>query len=279
MASLPATDLWDKSKINNRMAYLKLCADREDLSPHSRVHALTQVAELMLARDQDISDCRKYLELAFGMLSRLPDLEFLPTPTALFGAALQVATVGVHADRLTIKYGPSSRDFSWTAPTPLLATGIGALLAAALASNVADSAVPALLGELPVVNSGRKLEKNARDELWQKRRVMLLAANAPEAGILPAFGLLRNDKGMFDSGKPDPDAAWPTLVAREEQYAARIRLSQQDVRWFGINPSAPLIDWPLLCLELALQRNTKTSLPPTKDLSAKFIRELAKKFQ
>jgi hypothetical protein len=173
---------------------------------------------------------------------------------------------------------------------------MGALLAAALANNtVIAEAVPVLTDALPPVERDpgkiaeweRKLEKDPEERarfrvstksLWERRRVMLLAANAPEAGILPAFGLFRDETGMFkwDPNARDPQSAWPTLVAREEQYAANIRLAEHDTGWVGINSRVPLIDWPLLCLELAWLRNyDKAALPPTDDPTRAFIRALA----
>jgi len=291
MARLPVTTSWPQDQISRRLAFLKQCIDRLGSSQMSKAHAQTQAAELALAVGSG-KDGRDYLEKTFETLVKLPIPDLLPAPIALFGAILGKAKVCVAMDGLTIESRdwktPALKTFPWTAPTPLLEKGIGALLAAALASKSVEG-VPAVLGPFPEVPSDvpeeerrrmpeeerRRIEEEERRRVWQARRVMLLAANSPEAGILPAFGLRRNHDGMFQTGRPEPKEAWPTLLAREEEYAARIRLAQQEGRLFGIIRSVPLIDWPLLCLELALQRNVPASPPPeTSEPSAKFIREL-----
>jgi hypothetical protein len=294
MARLPATEMWDKDHIQNRLKFLEGLGAREDSDLISRAHALTLAAELALATE-DFHKGMKSLHSAFILYAKLPEGERPPTPIALLGAVLREADVRVDANALFIKCSgwKNPQHFPWTAPTPVLASGIGGLLGAAMAShrNRIEAAVPALLAKLPPRANYEELfgevEKTELDKLekqrkidWQRRRVMLLAANAPETGMLAAFGLFRNANlerqgvgSAMSQDKPNLDSAWPFLLAREERYAAQIRLAVQDVNWpFRINPLVPLIDWPLLCWELTL---SYFPIPRQTEPSVLFIRRLA----
>jgi hypothetical protein len=119
MSRLPATKSWSKSRIDKRFAFL---LEQRDPSPISKVHALTQAAELALATDV-LSPGVSYLRNAFSILVALPKSKLLPTPIALFGAVLQRAKVTLEDRNLIIECDfkdPSAGSFDWTAPTPLL---------------------------------------------------------------------------------------------------------------------------------------------------------------
>jgi hypothetical protein len=277
----------------------------------SKFYAFKQAAELYLATDQ--AKGVDLLWTAFRTLKLIPETQLLPTPVALFGSVLRQASVKLTASNLVIhcpEFWTAPKEFPWSAPTPILASGIGTILAAALANHTSiTDALPALLEKLPPRTAGKIEEVNTKPEgnegtkprggpagVWQRRRVMLLAANAPQAGMLPAFGLIRNGQGVFSPARSEPDLAWPTLLAHEQQYASRIRIAEQDAHWvhYGdiqeegaeipalereINPSLRLIDWALLCIELGLRRKGVGNLPKTNDPSAIFIRDLAARLE
>jgi hypothetical protein len=157
---------------------------------------------------------------------------------------------------------------NWTAPLASLSAGIAALMAVALAAGIP-------MGWASIVTDAMLEQGDGR-----RRAVALIARNGPTADILPAFGLVRTEDGnRFSEGEPRLDLPMAALVARENEYAASIRLAREAWRWHsGLYPPVPLIDWPLFCLELAWRRRGFPLLP-TEDPSVLFIRELAETFE
>jgi hypothetical protein len=285
MDALLATQSWNQIKISGRLDFLQRRGSASDSSQVSQAHALTQAAELALAIG-DFETGWRLLQEAFTKYVTLETTEFSPTPTALLGAIVGRAIVTIAPNTLKIKC-PEWKEFPWKAPTNLLASGIGALLAAAVATHQhVSEALPALLMEMPSssnIDYGTATHTEQRREyIWLQRRLLSLAATSPEAGILSAFGLVRNPDFGILPGKsvafemrdePAPPHMWgPALSMREERYAAQIRLVVQD--WsLDVKPWLSLIDWGLLCWELAIG---PVSEVPAADSSVRFIRELAK---
>jgi hypothetical protein len=320
MTALPPAQLWNKERISHRLNYLVHSARRADATQISKAHAFTLAAELTFAMgkwtafqegtgspvEMGLREGIGFLSDAFSNYVTAPEDERPPTPIALLGAILGQAKVFLTVDALKImivrgENQGKQMDFPWSAPTPMLAGGIGSLLAAAAATNSDEQemhrAFEILTSELPSrehidvristaedEREGRERERARRETQWRRRRLMLLAANSPETNILGAFGFHREhdfgyspiSNAMFKLRREaDLDTAWSALAAREERYAAQIRLSSQDDEWpFGFQPKAPILDWTLLCWELAV---LKQDVSPSKanDPSVLFIRDLA----
>ena len=289
MDRLQATQSWDNKKISRRLDFLLKRASASDSSRVSQAHAFTQAAELALAVG-DFGKGWSVLQEAFTRYETLETTERLPTPAALLGAIVGQATVTIAPNALKIKCPnwKEEQEFPWTAPTHLLRNGIGALLAAAVATHHHISeAVPALLMEMPSTSNityGGGAEaahiEQQREAIWMQRRLLSVAATSPEAGILSAFGLVRNQEfGIlpgnsfaFFEGPPAAPESWtPALSIREDRYTAQIQLVMQD--WsLEVKPWLPLIDWGLLCWEIAMSPLHEV---PAMDTSVYFIRDLA----
>jgi hypothetical protein len=93
----------------------------------------------------------------------------------------------------------------------------------------------------------------------ERRRAVAIAAAALEGGILPLFGLARLSDG---TARDDPklaqtqlNGAHAAILSLTQSYAARLRLLLADrAHWEALRPRAPIIDWPLLTLHVALHR-------------------------
>jgi hypothetical protein len=68
------------------------------------------------------------------------------------------------------------------------------------------------------------------------------------------------------------------IESMEEDYAARLLSMRKDVaHWEMLQPKSPLIDWPLLCLWVAILRSNRgMELPAPRNDAAEFIRWLAR---
>jgi hypothetical protein len=274
MPSLPATMLWRHEDIDFWLKSLTLRAQDEGRSAIERAHAARKAAELALATSrQETARMPVPTDYVRGALAaaRNPEIrEQHITSVALFAGLcgelefLAMSDVGV---TVYLRDGVILKS-NWTAPLASLSAGIAALMAVALAAGIP-------MGWASIVTDAMLEQGDGR-----RRAVALIARNGPTADILPAFGLVRTEDGnRFSEGEPRLDLPMAALVARENEYAASIRLAREAWRWHsGLYPPVPLIDWPLFCLELAWRRRGFPLLP-TEDPSVLFIRELAETFE
>jgi hypothetical protein len=88
----------------------------------------------------------------------------------------------------------------------------------------------------------------------------LVATNTIDAETLPAFGLSRRLNGRvyghWEDAEKQRNGAMTAFITMQQRYAARLRLLASDrAHWDMLRPRAPLIDWTLLALTVALLRH------------------------
>lgn len=158
----------------------------------------------------------------------------------------------------------------WSAPAPVMEASAGTILAVALACRRSPDHFEVLSPPAIPDDAGRLAQ--------------LAIATSAEAATLPLFGMKLDDHGFLDGTKVtehDQTAAFASFLALHDRYAAVIRLNRADTsRWKQLRCRAPLIDWPLLLLHLALQRHMHDySIVETRtDLAGRlaiFLRNLA----
>ncbi len=275
MPFLPATLHWRDEDVDFWLESLTLRAHDERRSTIARAHAARKAAELALATGRQESGRppppSDYVRRALAAALNPEIREQHITSVALFaGLCGELEFLGMSDLGVTVylRDGVILKS-NWTAPLVSLSAGVSALMAVALAAGIRMEWARILTDVMPEQGDSRR------------RAVALIARNSPTAEILPAFGLVRTEDGnRFSEAEPRLDLAMAALVARENEYAASIRLAREAWRWHsGLYPPVPLIDWPLFSLELAWRRRlSRFPLFQTEDPSVIFIRQLAESF-
>jgi hypothetical protein len=272
MARLPETSEWREDQIAQKLKFLERGAVLEK-SAVGKVSALCEAAELCLATG-DTSKAAEFVHRCTELLFDKED-KSVPSQFALLGAAfgnveVSVSSVGMIARRRLAHWADISdrRMFQWGGPSKFLMEGIGIAIAATLASNHASpSSLLSLVGE-----STGPADDFGLLGIEETRRIALLATNSPEADFLPCFGLRRTSKGFIGEPAFVRGSPWPCiqlLYSMEVHYGRGIRLAAQDNDWQNLYSRVPLIDWRLLCLEIAMLYRYEDQLPGS------FVRDLA----
>ena len=211
-------------------------------------NALTQAAELALATD--------HTDRGFDLVTRAVDQLVTPVTTgwptvrtALLGALIDRVHTRLFKDGIELKdqRQGGSQLTNWSAPAVICDRTAGPLIAAALASGPPAETLSLLLGPPSAENP----------QAWMG---FVVTTKAMEADLFPAFGLFRRPDGEIESNHVMAETqlaeAAACFIALHQRYAARLRLLASDTtHWHELRPRAPLIDWTLLGLHIALQRS------------------------
>lgn len=217
---------------------------------HARIRAWMQAAEIALVADR-AKEGRALLNLARGEMDKLSPPDWQTMQAALIGGVVRDPLTRLTA--LGIEFHVPSRGMAltprgWNASAAVCRETAGPLIASALASGEASETLTLLSGLQPTEATGRL--------------GYLAVANAAEAGVLPMFGLARDDDGRFtsDSARSGRQlhGASVAFLALHQRYANRLRLMQaNEPRWRSLTPRVPLLDWTLLLIHLALVRQRR----------------------
>lgn len=278
-------DRW-KEQASTRIRFLQLFSARareprlsgepEETSSLAAASALTKAAEIALATDQT----SRGRELLAGAVEILLDAPRWPTArTALLGALAGRVDTVLYQSGIILRdtQRNMSVSTSWFAPAVTWQKTAGSMIAAALVSGEPDRTLSLLT------------EPGSRDA--QHPFSLLIASNTMEAETLPAFGLRRRPNGGWNvdqrGDRERSEAALVGFAALHQRYAARLRFLASDrAHWDALQLRAPLIDWTLLALHVALlRRSTIISASDIEAISGKagpfaaltrFFAELAK---
>lgn len=226
---------------------------REPIPPYQLpgIRALTEAAELAFATDRT-SDGTDLLLSALRRMIEMPVVHWPVTRVALAGAVLGEVQTSLTVDGVTLhqvrRYGGPAM-VPWQMDAHSVARVAGPLVCAAIASGDPMFRLPILGAGVPPIAGG-----------WSgaARMARLALTMSPELDTLPAFGVARSDDGtlLFDADRAGEQrgSAIAALIALHQRYAARLRLLASDeMRWGTLRLGAPLLDWPLLALHVALR--------------------------
>jgi hypothetical protein len=255
-----------------RYARLRLTEDRAEPGLRTRTaqieaaDALTRAAELALATDRsDVA--RRFVDTALGLLLSTPNVSDWSTHrvAVLGGVTGRVSTrlgfgyfdqdsqgVAGNSGRILLRDEQQETRILGTkikAPAAALERTLGALISSALVSGEPRETLELLIAPAP------------SDLTPDGRKAFAIAISTMEADTLPLFGLERRPDGGFGETQVSgsPNGAIAALIALEQRFAARLRLLAMDrAHWAAARARAPLIDWSLLVLHIALQRRSLT---------------------
>ncbi len=209
------------------------------------VAALTEAAEIAFATnntERGLQFTRDALSKIMNEKTNVSSFARMSSLSAILGGSQTI----LDEDGPILRIPPSSRrqQFSWEASSPVMRAASGTLVAAALASDKPRSNFKLL---------------SRREESGENTKLARIAVTlASETATLPLFEMSRDDDGFLRTDSPkkeDKIFAAMSFLSLHERYAASLRLNMSDkLRWRELRCRAPLIDWPLLLLHLAIRR-------------------------
>lgn len=209
------------------------------------VAALTEAAEIAFATnntERGLHFTRNALSKIMNEKKNVSSFARMSSLSAILGEAR--TTLNADGPSLTTLGSPEPQIFHWEASSPVLRAASGTLVAAALASDEPRSNFELL---------------SRREESGENTKLARIAVTlASETATLPLFDMSRDDDGFLRTDSPkteDKIFAAMSFLSLHERYAASLRLNMSDkLRWRQLRCRAPLIDWPLLLLHLAIRR-------------------------
>jgi hypothetical protein len=218
--------------------------------PLAAAKALTSATELAFATDQPQLGC-ELMERTFALVSSMAIDRRPILRTSLLGGLLRRTKTTLQSGGVWLS-DDGFNEAPWHGSTATLNRVAGTLIAAAACSKDWPNAFPLLTQKLGDLKDDRS------------RLAFLALTNTIEADALRALGFDRRpDGGLQPVGiliRPLTGAAL-AFVALHLRYATRLRLLASDgEHWQKLLPRAPLIDWALLGLHVAVLRNNPALL-------------------